>query len=79
MKDIRQLPNAAPDVYCELSCVCVSLRFTISSIQYFTFSMKAILTRFRVTSFRSIVVSGWIRTNDLTCLVGTSESGKRMC
>jgi len=38
--------------------------------------MIAILKKFRVTKFRSIKDSGWISTDDLTCLVGTNESGK---
>lgn len=38
--------------------------------------MNAILKKFRVTKFRSIKDSGWISTDDLTCLVGTNESGK---
>lgn len=38
--------------------------------------MKAKLTRFRVTKFRSIQDSGWINASDITCLVGTNESGK---
>ncbi len=40
--------------------------------------MKAKLTRFRVTKFRSIQDSGWINASDITCLVGTNESGKRL-
>ncbi len=38
--------------------------------------MKAKLIRFRVTKFRSIQDSGWINASDITCLVGTNESGK---
>lgn len=38
--------------------------------------MKATLIRFRVTKFRSIQDSGWINAGDITCLVGTNESGK---
>jgi energy-coupling factor transporter ATP-binding protein EcfA2 len=38
--------------------------------------MKAKLVRFRVTKFRSIQDSGWINASDITCLVGTNESGK---
>lgn len=38
--------------------------------------MKAILKKFRVTKFRSIVDSGWIDLDNQTCLVGTNESGK---
>lgn len=38
--------------------------------------MNAKLKKFRVTKFRSIKDSGWISTDDLTCLVGTNESGK---
>ncbi len=38
--------------------------------------MKARLIRFKVTKFRSIQDSGWINASDITCLVGTNESGK---
>jgi energy-coupling factor transporter ATP-binding protein EcfA2 len=34
------------------------------------------LTAFRVTNFRSVKDSGWIDTADITCLIGTNESGK---
>lgn len=34
------------------------------------------LKKFRVTKFRSVKDSGWIETNNTTCLVGTNESGK---
>lgn len=38
--------------------------------------MKAKLTKFRVQNFRSIEDSGWIDAENVTCLVGTNESGK---
>ena len=38
--------------------------------------MKAKLTKFRVQNFRSIKDSGWIDAENVTCLVGTNESGK---
>jgi predicted ATP-dependent endonuclease of OLD family len=38
--------------------------------------MEAQLKRFRIQNFRSIVDSGWIEAESLTCLVGTNESGK---
>jgi len=38
--------------------------------------MDAILRRFKVQNFRSIVDSNWIETENSTCLVGTNESGK---
>lgn len=38
--------------------------------------MKAKLTKFRVVNFRSIEDSGWIDAENVTCLVGTNESGK---
>ena len=34
------------------------------------------LTRFRVTTFRSVDDSGWIDVDDVTALIGTNESGK---
>lgn len=34
------------------------------------------LTRFRVTSFRSVHDSGWIEADAVTALIGTNESGK---
>ena len=34
------------------------------------------LTRARVTNFKSIDDSGWVDTDDVTCLVGKNESGK---
>jgi energy-coupling factor transporter ATP-binding protein EcfA2 len=34
------------------------------------------LTRFRVTTFRSVEDSGWIDVDDVTALIGTNESGK---
>lgn len=38
--------------------------------------MKAKLTKFRVQNFRSVEDSGWIDAENVTCLVGTNESGK---
>ena len=38
--------------------------------------MKAKLIKFRVQNFRSIEDSGWIVTENVSCLVGTNESGK---
>lgn len=38
--------------------------------------MKAKLTKFRVQNFRSIEDSGYIDAENVTCLVGTNESGK---
>lgn len=38
--------------------------------------MKAKLTSFKVENFRSIENSGWIDAENVTCLVGTNESGK---
>lgn len=38
--------------------------------------MKAKLVKFRVQNFRSIEDSGWIDAENVTCLVGTNESGK---
>lgn len=38
--------------------------------------MNAILKKFRVKKFRSIVDSGWLKLDNQTCLVGTNESGK---
>lgn len=35
-----------------------------------------VLTRFRVTNFRSVEDSGWIDVDDVTALIGTNESGK---
>ncbi len=35
-----------------------------------------VLTRFRVTTFRSVEDSGWIDVDDVTALIGTNESGK---
>ena len=34
------------------------------------------LTRARVTDYKSIDDSGWVNTDDVTCLVGKNESGK---
>ncbi len=34
------------------------------------------LTRFRVTTFRSVEDSGWVDVEDVTALIGTNESGK---
>lgn len=34
------------------------------------------LKRFRVTNFRSVQDSGWIRADDVTALIGVNESGK---
>ena len=34
------------------------------------------LKRFRVTNFRSVIDSGWIKCDDITTLVGINESGK---
>lgn len=34
------------------------------------------LTKFRVTTFRSVEDSGWIDVDDVTALIGTNESGK---
>lgn len=34
------------------------------------------LSRFRVTTFRSVEDSGWIDVDDVTALIGTNESGK---
>lgn len=34
------------------------------------------VSRFRVTSFRSVQDSGWIDVDDVTALIGTNESGK---
>lgn len=38
--------------------------------------MKAKLKKFRVQNFRSVDDSGWIEAENVTCLVGTNESGK---
>lgn len=38
--------------------------------------MNAKLKKFRVQNFRSIEDSGWIDAENVTCLVGTNESGK---
>jgi len=38
--------------------------------------MNAKLSKFRVQNFRSIEDSGWIDAENVTCLVGTNESGK---
>lgn len=38
--------------------------------------METKIKKFRVTKFRSIIDSGWIETDSLTCLVGTNEAGK---
>lgn len=38
--------------------------------------MNANLTKFRVQNFRSIKDSNWIDAENVTCLVGTNESGK---
>lgn len=38
--------------------------------------MKAKLVKFRVQNFRSVEDSGWIDAENVTCLVGTNESGK---
>ncbi len=38
--------------------------------------MKAQLKKFRVQNFRSVEDSGWIDADQVTCLVGTNESGK---
>lgn len=38
--------------------------------------MNAKLTKFRVQNFRSVEDSGWIDAENVTCLVGTNESGK---
>ena len=38
--------------------------------------MNAKLTKFKVQNFRSIEDSGWIDAENVTCLVGTNESGK---
>lgn len=35
-----------------------------------------VLTKFRVTDFRSVQDSGWIETEQITALIGTNESGK---
>ena len=35
-----------------------------------------LLTKFRVTEFRSVQDSGWIDTEQITALIGTNESGK---
>lgn len=35
-----------------------------------------LLTRFRVTEFRSVQDSGWIDAEQVTALIGTNESGK---
>lgn len=34
------------------------------------------LTEFRITNFRNIVDSGWIKTTDVTAIVGQNEAGK---
>jgi AAA15 family ATPase/GTPase len=34
------------------------------------------LIRFKVENFRSIENSDWVKTEDVTCLVGTNESSK---
>ena len=34
------------------------------------------MTRFRVTTFRSVADSGWVDVDDVTALVGVNESGK---
>ncbi len=34
------------------------------------------LVKFRIQNFRSIIDSGWIDVNDLTCFVGLNEAGK---
>ncbi len=34
------------------------------------------LVKFRVTNFRSVTDSGWIDTDNITCLIGTNEAGK---
>lgn len=38
--------------------------------------MNIVLRKFRVQNFRSIEDSGWIDAENVTCLVGTNESGK---
>ena len=35
-----------------------------------------LLTKFRVTEFRSVQDSGWIDAEQITALIGTNESGK---
>lgn len=35
-----------------------------------------LLSRFRVTEFRSVQDSGWIDAEQITALIGTNESGK---
>ncbi len=35
-----------------------------------------LLTKFRVTEFRSVQDSGWIDAEQVTALIGTNESGK---
>ena len=35
-----------------------------------------LLTRFRITKFRSVEDSGWIDADEITALIGTNESGK---
>lgn len=35
-----------------------------------------LLTKFRVTEFRSVEDSGWIDVEQITALIGTNESGK---
>lgn len=36
-----------------------------------------LLTRFRITKFRSVEDSGWIDADEITALIGTNESGKQ--
>ena len=38
--------------------------------------MKIKLSEFRISNFRCIDDSGWIRADDITALVGVNESGK---
>lgn len=38
--------------------------------------MQVKFTKFRVVNFRSVEDSGWIDAENVTCLVGTNESGK---